>query len=79
MRRFDFPLPRTATEPYQPRNVDGTPLRERTHVIATEGVPNQNIGPLDTGVMKRAAQLIRDADTRAGMGPGSLKPAPARS
>ena len=35
------------------------------HVIATEGVPDQNMGPLDAGVTKRAAQLLRDADTRA--------------
>src|SRR5205814_1298798 len=40
------PMPRTSVR------IADELRSERTHVIATEGVPDQNIGPLDTGVMK---------------------------
>lgn len=51
---------------HQTRKLARVADRKGADVIAAESVADQDIRPLDTGVVKRAAELGRDPHTRAG-------------
>src|SRR5450631_2316769 len=51
---------------HEARHLCRVARRKGAYIIAAESVPDQDIRPLDSGVVKRAAELGRDPHTRAG-------------
>ena len=59
---------------HQARDLGGVSLGEGADVIAAEGIPDQDVGPADAGMVKRAVQLIGDAHAGARHGARIAEP-----